>query len=132
MKRLILLISAIFLLNFAYGKTETCTKKTIAIDLDGVLNNYTKFDKNNIPDMKEGADEFIKNLSKDYDLILFTNRSAMLATKWLIQNSLDSYFKEVTNIKPIAIIYLDDRAINFNGDYDKALNEIRNFKVYYK
>ena len=33
---------------------------------------------------------------------------------------MDSYFKEVTNIKPIAIIYLDDRAINFNGNYNKT------------
>lgn len=108
-------------------------KKTIAIDLDGVLNTYNgKYDKSNIPDIKEGAKEFIKNLSEYYELVLFTNRNPMLATKWLIKNNLDVYFKEVTNIKPIAVIYIDDRAINFNGDYNKVLYDIKNFKTYYE
>jgi len=37
-------------------------KKTILVDLDGVLNTYTgKFDENFIPPIKDGAFEFIKN-----------------------------------------------------------------------
>lgn len=41
-------------------------KKTILIDLDGVLNEYTgNYDVNNIPRMKFGADEFLKILSKN-------------------------------------------------------------------
>ncbi len=28
------------------------------IDLDGVLNNYSKYEENYIPDIKEGAKEF--------------------------------------------------------------------------
>ena len=40
-------------------------KKTILIDLDGVLNTYTgDFDENIIPPIKEGAYEFIKKLYK--------------------------------------------------------------------
>lgn len=106
-------------------------KKTIAIDLDGVLNNYTGYSED-IPTIKKGAKDFIKNLHKDYNLILFTNRKPKTATEWLIANNLDKYFQDVTNVKPIANIYLDDRAIVFNGDYDKALNEIKNFKTYWK
>ena len=39
-------------------------KKTILIDLDGVLNTYTgPFDPNFIPPIKDGAREFLENLS---------------------------------------------------------------------
>jgi len=56
-------------------------KKTIAIDLDGVLDNYTKY-TDDIPPIKEGAEEFIIKLSKDYDLILFTTRSEFWLGWW--------------------------------------------------
>ena len=109
-------------------------RKKILIDLDGVLNNYTKFDEDAIPEIKQGAREFIENLFNlgKYDLILFTTRNKILAVKWLINNDLDKYFKDVTNVKTPAYIYIDDRAIKFNGDYDKTLNEITNFNVYWK
>ena len=40
--------------------------KKILIDLDGVLNEYgkEKFDESFIPDIKDGAFEFIKNFLK--------------------------------------------------------------------
>ncbi len=103
-------------------------KKTIAIDLDGVLDEYEIY-TDNIPPIKKGAKDFIIKLSKDYNLILFTTRSPKLATQWLIKNKIDKYFKDVTNVKPLASIYIDDRAINFNNDYNKTIEEINNFKV---
>ncbi len=49
-------------------------KKTILIDLDGVLNTYTgKYDKDNIPPMKDGAYELIKDLSQSYKMSLRKN-----------------------------------------------------------
>ena len=64
--------------------------------------------------------------------MLFTNRKPFNASKWLIENKLDKYFSDVTNVKPIASIYIDDRALKFNGDYNQTLAEIENFKVYWK
>ena len=108
-------------------------KKTIAIDLDGVLDEYTgKYDVNKIPDIRNGAKEFIIKLSKDYKLILFTTRDSKLAKEWLIKNNIDKYFSDITNTKPLAYIYLDDRALKFNGNYDDTLNAIKNYKVYWK
>ena len=131
-KYLILVVVITFnLFLVVWSKGETMPKKTIAIDLDGVLNNYTKY-ANDIPEMRKGAKEFIIKLSKEYNLILFTNRSCKLATEWLIKNKLNDYFKDVTNVKPIATLYIDDRAINFKGDYDKTLNKIEGFRVYWK
>ena len=106
-------------------------KKTIMIDLDGVLDNYTHYTEE-IQDIKNGAREFIEQLSKDYELILFTTRSPKLSVEWLQQNKIDKYFKDVTNIKYPAYIYIDDRTINFNGNYSKTLEEIKNFNVHWK
>ena len=49
------------------GRYSIVTKdKTVLIDLDGVLNDYTgHFDKNNIPPIKIGASKFLKNLSEN-------------------------------------------------------------------
>ena len=50
-------------------------KKTLMIDLDGVLNQYTgNYDKNYIPPIKEGAKEFLTSLQDEYEIKVFTTR----------------------------------------------------------
>ncbi len=109
-------------------------KKKILIDLDGVLNEYGKepYDENSIPDIKDGAVDFIKELNKIAELYLFTSRNLMLSTKWLVKNKIDQYFKDVTNIKIPSYLYIDDRCICFKGNYDKTLNDAKQFEVYWK
>ena len=107
--------------------------KTLLIDLDGVLNTYNgNFDKDYIPEIKSGAKEFLEYLSKEYELKIFTTRNRLLTSKWLIENKLDSFVTDVTNIKDPAYLYIDDRCICFNGDFKKMINEIENFNVYWK
>lgn len=108
--------------------------KKILIDLDGVLNNYgkEKYNEQFIPDIKDGAEEFLSVLSKTAELYLFTTRNLMLSTKWLIKNNVDKYFKDVTSIKIPSYLYIDDRTICFKGNYFETLEEIKNFKVYWK
>ena len=112
-------------------------KPTILIDLDGVLNEYGKekqkqFDENFIPPMKKGANEFLERLSQYAELKLFTTRNLLMASKWLIDNKIDKYFTDVTNVKSKAYLHIDDRAICFNGDFKQTLKEIDKFKVYWK
>src|SRR5574344_766353 len=108
-------------------------KKTILIDLDGVLNDYDgNFDKNKIPKIKKGSKTFLKKLSKNFDIKIFTTRNRLLTSKWLIENNLDEYIKEVTNKKENAYIYIDDRCIKFNGDFKEISKKIEDFKVYWK
>ncbi len=103
------------------------------IDLDGVLNMYDgKYVENKLPEMRLGAREFVQKIYKDYDLVLFTTRNNLEATKWLIDNKMDKYFKDVSSVKIPAYIYLDDRAIGFDGNYEKAIAEIEKFQVYWK
>ncbi|MBE7706209.1 MAG: hypothetical protein E7Z91_03070 [Cyanobacteria bacterium SIG30] len=108
--------------------------KRILIDLDGVLNEYgvEKFNENYIPKIKKGAFNFVKKLSRDYELYLFTTRNLMLSTKWLIDNKLDVFFKDVTNVKIPAYLHIDDRAICFEGDYTKTIDKIKTFNVFWK
>ena len=109
-------------------------KKKILIDLDGVLNEYGKepYNENFIPEIKNGAKEFVQELSKIGELYLFTSRNLMLSAKWLLQNELDTYFKDITNVKLPSYLYIDDRCICFNGHYSNTLDEIKQFKVYWK
>ena len=91
--------------------------KKILIDLDGVLNEYGQenFNENYIPEIKVGAYEFLETLSQSAELYLFTSRKLMLATKWLINNNLDKFFKDVTNVKLPSYLYIDDRTLCFKG-----------------
>jgi len=125
--KLIFLFTVIFQLT-VYGEFN---KKTIMIDLDGVLDNYTVY-TDEIPSIRSGAREFVKKLSDNYELVLFTTRNSKQAVEWLQSNKIDNYFTGVTNVKSPAYIYIDDRALNFSGDYDKTLDEIEKFKVYWK
>lgn len=108
--------------------------KKVLIDLDGVLNDYNgdNFEESIIPDVKAGAYEFLEELSKTSELYLFTTRNLMLSTKWLVKNGLDKFFTDITNIKIPSYLYIDDRTICFKGDFAQTLEDIKNFKVYWK
>lgn len=91
--------------NYTY-RFRQCTK------------NYSgNYDKNYIPDIKDGAKEFIEILSKEFDIKLFTSRNIEHAKKWLIKNKLNKYFSDITNKKDLAWLFIDDRCINFTGNY---------------
>ena len=107
--------------------------KTILIDLDGVLNNYDgNFDKNVMPEIKKGAKEFLEKLSKDCEIKLFTTRNKLLTAKWIFDKNLENYITDITNIKDVCYLYIDDRCINFNGKFDELEEKIENFKPWYK
>ena len=109
------------------------TKKTILIDIDGVLNNYSGiYEADYIPTIKEGALEFIKEVSKSFKIVLFTSRNLLSVSKWVIENNLNDFIEDVTNIKIPNFLIIDDRCIKFNGNYSELIDEINNFKVWYK
>ena len=108
-------------------------KKLLLIDLDGVLNEYDgTYDKNVIPEMKNGADKFLQSLSVNYNIKIFTTRNLLLTAKWIIDNDLDKYIKDITNIKEPAYLHIDDRCVCFTGNYEKTFENINNFNAYWK
>ena len=108
-------------------------KKTILFDLDGVLNTYSgNFDTTFIPPVNGEAKKLIKELSKNYKIVIFTARNLLLSSKWIMENGLADYVDNVTNIKEPAYLIIDDRCINFNGNYKELKDNIEKFEVWYK
>ena len=108
--------------------------KIALVDLDGVLNEYTgKYNEYEVPKVREGAKDFLEKLSENYDIEIFTVRNKIRTVEWLQENGMIHLVKEITNVKnPYASIIIDDRAISFNGDYQKVLECSVDFKPYWK
>lgn len=109
-------------------------RKIISIDLDGVLNTYCgNYEKDKIPPIKDGAYEFLKELSTQYDIEIYTVREKWLCKKWLKENNLSEFVKNISDKKNrYASIYLDDRALTFDGSYENAFKKITFFKPHWK
>ncbi len=113
-------------------------QKQLAIDFDGVIHKNSKgFFDGTIYDVPvEGSLDAIKQLSKKYDIIVFTCKAKSdrplscgkngteLVWEWLIRNGFGDYVKEVTSDKPRAAYYIDDKAIKFTN-WSNVLNEIK-------
>lgn len=107
-------------------------KPVVCIDFDGVLNNYKGYDGDNLGTPKEGAREFLEELSRDYSITIHSVRRYTKIITWLTKHDLIKYVDNVTSYKIRALAYVDDRGINFDGDYKKVLHELKTFNPYWK
>jgi len=103
-------------------------RKKIFINFDIMLNkdNYWQGD-NKLFEPLPNSKEFLKKLVKNYEICVFTTRDREKVYKWPIRYFLDDYIHDVTNKKDPAHLYIDDRALKFDGNYRKILEEIENF-----
>lgn len=104
-------------------------KKTICVDFDGVLNEYNGYEEGDLGEPLTGSKEFIKELRKKYKVVILTSRPKEQVSYWLRDNCFPSM--KVTNRKVPAVAYIDDRAIQFNGNYKKVISRLKNFKPYW-
>jgi len=106
---------------------------TLCIDFDGIFNFYKGYQgPDELFEPADGIHDFLFELSKiDEDIVIFTARDTDKVEEWLFKHGLMQYISSVTNTKIPAILYLDDRAIQFNGDFKETLNEIKEFKVHW-
>lgn len=93
-------------------------RKVIAIDFDGVLHKASEGNKKGAiyDEPVEGAVFTTKNLAKKYKLVVMTSRPVYeheKVKKWLDENGFPEM--EVSNIKPTALAYIDDRGIRFTS-----------------
>lgn len=114
--------------------------KNIAIDFDGVVHTFDKgfHDGTCYGDPIEGSLESIKELSKKYDIIIFTakakpNRPLVngktgteLVKIWLEKNNVLQYVKEITAEKPRAFLYIDDKGYRFEN-WSQTMKFMENF-----
>lgn len=110
------------------------SKRTIAVDFDGVIHQYSKgFMDGSIYDLPvEGARDAMKSMvDKGYRVVIFTTRlnpdfdrtgietHAMRDSikTWLKKYGflVQVHYHELTNNKPPAIAYIDDKGIRFDN-----------------
>ena len=103
-------------------------QKTIGIDFDGTICKKQSYGNGLISEIpNDGASEIIKKLHKEYKIVVFTVRlnpkfggdiewKKNQIEHWLNIHNIP--FDEVTNNKPSAMCYIDDRAIRFTNWQD--------------
>lgn len=106
--------------------------KTVAVDFDGVLVEGGVWEGPYvIPPMREHADRFLARLNGYYRVVIFSNRAPAVVMDWLFRHDLMQYVDDVTQFKPMAFAYIDDKAIAFEGDFDVALAQALAFMPYW-
>lgn len=101
-------------------------RKTVAVDLDGVLAQYDNWKGVEcIGDPIEGAREFISNLLSEFKVVIHTTRCSQTSNQGYTEHSLEEHIRNwltkhkfpagieiwVREGKPIAVAYIDDRAV---------------------
>ena len=106
----------------------------VCIDLNGVLDTYTGWKGAEHWDPpREGAREFLDQLIRHgYDVVVFTTRWRDDARAWLEQHGLLELVSDVTDRKPPAHVFVDDRALRFEGDFDATLRAIQTFSAHWE
>lgn len=97
-------------------------KYTVCVDFDGVIHSYTSpfIREHVIPDAPvPGAIEWLNKIADDFDVVIFTTRGSTYEGRiavgaWLAKHGFTRH-REVTHKKVPALIYLDDRAVRFDG-----------------
>ena len=108
--------------------------KTLAIDFDGVLSAYTGWKgETHLDPPLPGAIEFLNECVKHFTVVIFTTRPEELVRGWLTAHA--SYdvgeLVQITNIKPPAWLYIDDRCFLFTGAFP-SMEEIDQFKAWWQ
>ncbi len=113
-------------------------RKTVVFDFDGVIHSYTSGWKGEdvIPDAPvPKIKEAIKQIREaGYEVVVVSTRCATskginAVNKYLLENGI--MVDKICREKPPAIVYIDDRAICFDGKSDELLDKIENFKTWY-
>jgi len=114
-------------------------KQTVVFDFDGVIHSYTSGWQGVgvIPDPPvPGIKEAIDNIrAVGYEVVVVSTRCATLDGLRAVEEYLDKHGIIVDNVmkeKPPAIVYIDDRAICFDGHPETLLTKIVNFTPWNK
>lgn len=108
--------------------------RTVCLDFDGVLHSYRSGWRGAevIPDPPiHGTREAIARLRQLYRVVVYSARCRTPEGRRAVEHWLalhDIQVDEICDYKPPALVYVDDRAIRFRGDWEAAFDEIRQFR----
>jgi hypothetical protein len=109
-------------------------KQTICLDFDGVIHSYRSGwqGAKEIPDPPiHGSAQAIAHLRTLYRVVLHSSRCATAEGRLAISNWLAKHHIEVDEIcehKPPAIVYIDDRALRFQGNWSDTMLQLSQFR----
>lgn len=110
------------------------TPPVVCVDLDGVLNTFDEWrgaDYFHPP--RAGAHDFLRDLRKaGFRVVVFTCRWHEDAAAWLRSQGMAEYVDEVTDRKPPAHVYVDDRALRFDGDFEDTYRRVLEFRPFWR
>lgn len=110
--------------------------RTVCVDLNGVLDQYTgwkgSLDASMTPP-RPGAREFLMSLrQRRVKVVVFTTVHAPRVWEWLREHELELLVDDVTDRKEPAFVFIDDRAICFRGDFEEALEALDRFQAHWE
>lgn len=106
----------------------------VCVDLNGVLDSYTGWrGPQHFDPPRAGARHFLEALvARGYCVVIFTTRFPDDVWRWLDQYGLRDLVQDVTDRKPAAHVFVDDRAVCFRGDFDATLEELERFSAHWE
>jgi cysteine desulfurase/selenocysteine lyase len=114
--------------------TAEAPAKVVCVDLNGVLDRYEGWRGAEHWDAPApGAREFLRTLKEHgCRIVVFTTRHYLGAQRWLAEHDLLQYVSEVTDTKPAADVFVDDRAICHRGDFAATLEQVLGFSAHWQ
>ena len=106
----------------------------VCVDLNGVLDGYTGWKGSEHWDPpRPGAAAFLTGLAESgFDIVVFTTRHRVGVRRWLREHGLLGWVSAITDRKPPAHVFIDDRAVCFRGDFVATLEQVRSFSAHWE
>jgi hypothetical protein len=106
----------------------------VCVDLNGVLDSYTGWkDPSHWDPPRAGAGEFLQELARHgFDVVVFTTRHRVGVRRWLREHGLLEHVRAITDRKPPAHVFVDDRAVCFRGDFRATLESVLSFTAHWE
>lgn len=111
------------------------SRKTIVFDFDGVIHKYSKGwqDGSIYDEPVKGIKELIEDLRTEYKVVVVSTRCLNETGTTAVWKWLEKYgivVDDCTGVKVPASMYIDDRAIKFDGNVDHLRDAVDTFSTW--
>jgi hypothetical protein len=123
--------------QFGYG--------IVAVDFDGTISEYKGWQGPGVfgPPIKGAKEALSRLMLKGYTIIIFTNRGSDIGQvkEWLVENDMPHHHvncndpsapSNVSDIKVLADVYIDDKALLFDGRWEGMVEKVEWFIPWHK